>query len=88
MRLHLPWKDRGRNNGSEAQPEAHRDIAEANAAVRKAEQNYEEAKSQQGEVSKVVRLLKERQRVNHFRDAVVRSLQEGYGPQNQGHNHG
>lgn len=88
MRLHLPWKDRGRGNGNEEQPETHRGIAEADAAVRRAEQKYEEAKSQKGEVEKVVRQLKERQRVNHFRDAVVRSLQEGYGPQDRGHQHG
>lgn len=88
MRLHLPWKDRGRENGSEEQPNAQRGIAEADAAVRKAEQRYEEAKTQGGEVSKVVKQLKERQRVNHFRDAVVRSLQEGYGPQDRGHQHG
>lgn len=77
MRLRLPW--RGKGGGiieSEEVSWGMQEAAEAEATARK---HVAEAQGRSGEVSRVVRRLKEFQQVNHIGERVAQALQDGYG---------
>lgn len=85
MRLRLPWK--GKSGGTTESKEVPWGMREATAAEASAKKHAEEARGRSGEVSRVVRRLREFQQVNHIGERVAQALQDGYGKQEGDHGH-
>lgn len=77
MRLRLPW--RGKGGGTIESEEVPWGMREATEAEEAAKQHVAEARGRSGEVSRVVRRLREFQQVNHIGERVAQALQDGYG---------